>query len=91
VVRGRLTQAAAEKGIDQIFSQAIMLHFDDALLRRAFEIATQLNRPTAYDSQYLAVAESLGCEFWTVDEKFYNAAHDRFSWVRWVGNISALL
>ena len=61
---------------------------DDSLLKRAYELATQYNRPTAYDSQYLAVAERLNCEFWTADERLANAVGNDLSWVRWVGNFS---
>ncbi|MBC8099768.1 MAG: type II toxin-antitoxin system VapC family toxin [Armatimonadetes bacterium] len=43
------------------------------LYRRAYELAEQLSLPTAYDAQYLAVAEHLGCDFWTADERLYNA------------------
>jgi len=59
---------------------------DDALLKRGYELAAQLNRPTAYDSQYLAVAERLDCEFWTADQKLFNAVSGSLSWVKWIGN-----
>jgi predicted nucleic acid-binding protein len=66
----------------------IHTYFDVALLRRAYELATQFNRPTAYDSQYLAVAERLNCEFWTADQRLFNAAHEQLPWVKWVGNFN---
>ena len=61
---------------------------DDPLLRRGYELATQFNRPTAYDAQYLAVAERLQCEFWTVDERLYNAVKQALPWVKWLGNFA---
>lgn len=48
-------------------------------------LATEYNRPTAYDAQYLALAERLSCEFWTVDERLFNGVKDRFSAIRWLG------
>jgi predicted nucleic acid-binding protein len=33
----------------------------------------RLNRAAAYDSFYLAVAESLGCELWTADQRLSKA------------------
>jgi len=53
-----------------------------------YALAAQFNRPAAYDSQYLAVAERLGCEFWTADERLYNAVKTHLSWVKWLGNFT---
>jgi len=39
-----------------------------------------------HDSQYLALAERLECEFWTADERLFNAIVRDFSWIRWLGN-----
>ena len=41
---------------------------------RALELATQLNQTAAYDSHYLALAETLNCALWTADARFYRAA-----------------
>jgi predicted nucleic acid-binding protein len=51
----------------------------------AYELATEYNRPTAYDAHYLAVAKWLGCDFWTADERLYNAVRSLAPWVRWLG------
>ncbi len=58
----------------------------EALQLRAFDIATSLNRPRAYDTQYLALAEFNDCELWTADERLVNAARHKFPWVRWLGD-----
>jgi len=58
----------------------------EALQLRAFDIATALNRPRAYDSQYLALAEFNQCELWTADRRLVNAARRTFPWVRWLGD-----
>lgn len=88
VYQNRLTLEEASRVRDRLLSYPIQFHLDDSLLKRAFELATQLNRPTAYDSQYLAVAERLGCEFWTADERLYNAVTAQLNWVKWVGNFT---
>ncbi|MBE2221625.1 MAG: type II toxin-antitoxin system VapC family toxin [Anaerolineae bacterium] len=49
-------------------------------VRQAFLWTRQLNRVAAYDSFYVALAESLGCELWTADTKLANAV-DR-PWVK---------
>src|SRR5436190_20051297 len=65
VYRGILSTEQALKGRDALLEYPVQLLMDDALLKRGFELATQYSRPTAYDAQYLAVAERLRCEFWT--------------------------
>jgi predicted nucleic acid-binding protein len=90
VYRNLLTSIEAVNARDTFFKllPTIYVEVDAALLRRGLELATQFNRPTAYDSQYLAVAERLGCDFWTADERLFNATTTRLSWVRWLGHIA---
>jgi predicted nucleic acid-binding protein len=56
---------------------------DEAQIRRAYECTRQLDRATAYDSFYLALAESLSAELWTADKRLYYAANR--SWLRLIG------
>jgi predicted nucleic acid-binding protein len=83
-----LSAKQAQQGLDILLSKDIQLLVDKGLLHRAYELATQFNRPTAYDSQYLAVAERLDCEFWTLDKKLVNAVSSTLPWVKWVGDFS---
>jgi predicted nucleic acid-binding protein len=41
---------------------------------RAIEIAALTGQRASYDSHYLALAERLGCELWTADDRFRDAA-----------------
>lgn len=78
-----------ERGIairDSLLAYPVETLIDDALLKRAYELTTEHNRPTAYDSQYLAVAERLNCEFWTADQRLFNAVREQLSLVKWVGD-----
>jgi predicted nucleic acid-binding protein len=61
----------------------------DALQLRAFDIAAALNRPRAYDTQYLALAEFRECDLWTADERFVNAARREFPIARFIGDFPA--
>jgi predicted nucleic acid-binding protein len=85
----RIDTSKALVSLDLALSYPINYLVDEALLRRAYELATLHNRPTAYDSQYLAVAERYQCEFWTADERFYNAINAEWSQIRWLGNWTA--
>ena len=51
-------------------------------------VIIRYNRPRAYDAAYLALAELRGCEFWTTDERLYNAVSHDLTWVKWVGTFS---
>jgi predicted nucleic acid-binding protein len=57
---------------------------DDTQARLAFDWTMRLNRAAAYDSFYLALAETLGCELWTTDRHLYNAVAQ--PWVRLVSD-----
>lgn len=86
VYRGILTLDDAIRSRDVLLSKTIHLMISDGLLRRAFAVATELNLPTSYDSQYLAVAEQLACDFWTADKKLFNSVSTILPWVKWLGN-----
>lgn len=62
----------------------IAIAFPEGLVIRAWELATRFNRPAAYDSHYLALAEMLGCEFWTADERLFNAVSHDLPWVKFL-------
>jgi predicted nucleic acid-binding protein len=86
VYQSRLTVEEAIRGRDFLLEYPVRLMMDDELLKRGYELATRLNRPTAYNSRYLAVAERLQCEFWTADERMFNAVTQDLNWVKWLGS-----
>ena len=87
VYREITTPEKAKNALHTLLRYPVTTFADDALLQRAYELATEHNRPTAYDAQYLAVAERYQCDFWTADERLYNAVTNHFPRVYWVGNI----
>lgn len=89
VYRGTISQAYGAEALRQALAFNIALIAVPDLHQRAWDLATQLNRPTAYDAHYLALAEALGCEFWTADGRLYQAIQDRLSSVHWLGDFSA--
>ena len=88
VVRGDLTVEMAAGLIDSLFFSRLELHETQHLHRGALELASRLGQGAAYDSHYLALAETLGCELWTADEKFFRAARGAATAVRWIGEPS---
>ena len=85
---GMITADDANQGFMDVLSAVTLLPEDPALVQRAFEIADSLMLRTAHDSLYVALSEREGCELWTADERYYNAAHRQFPRVRWVGEVT---
>ena len=75
---------------DKVFALAqefkIELLSPRGLLLEAWELARDFNRPTIYDTSYMALANLMGCELWTGDERLINAIGGRAAWVKWVGS-----
>ena len=55
---------------------------------RARHIAEALNQHRVYDATYSALAEVMGCEFWTADRAFHRAAKNSLEYVRFVGEFA---
>jgi len=71
---GLVTAEEAENSLSLVSELAIQLVAADAeQARLAFAWTRRLNRAAAYDSFYLALAESLGSELWTVDRRLHTA------------------
>ena len=89
VLRGEMNVVDSQRMIARLLESRLELHQPPNLHVRALQIASQLKQSAAYDAHYLALAESVGCELWTADERFYRAASPTVDNVRWVGNFSA--
>jgi predicted nucleic acid-binding protein len=64
----------------------VRLLYPDGLHEKAWELAKRFNRPQAYDSHYLALAELFGLQLWTADERLYQAVRHDLPWVKWLGD-----
>ncbi len=82
--RGTLTPIMAERAVQTFLAQPVHYLISDGLLRRGYEIAAQFSLPTAYDSQYVAVAEYLRCDLWTLDRALFQALSVSLPWVKWI-------
>ena len=89
VVRGELSVEVAGELMQDLTSVGIALHETSNLHSRALELAVQLNQGAVYDAHYLALAESLGCDLWTADQRFYRAARAGADTVHWIGEFNA--
>lgn len=62
----------------------IILYHSPMTVKIAWDFAKKYNRPTLYDTFYLAVAKEIESEFWTADQKLVNSLNNEngISWVR---------
>lgn len=77
---GALTRSEGQKALN--LAQKLSLELvepDEDQTQLAFDWTHKLNRAAAYDSFYLALAETLSAEFWTADKRLYQAAN--VSWI----------
>ena len=86
--RGLVPPEEAELMFKAFHLLGVRLLYPDGLHEKAWELVKRFNRPQAYDSHYLALAEILGLELWTADERLYNAVRHDLSWVKWLGDYS---
>lgn len=86
VVRGDLNLEMAVRLVGTLLSSGVELRESPQIHVRALELASELRQGAVYDSHYLALAESLGCDLWTADERFFRAATRESFAVNWIGN-----
>ena len=84
--RGLFEAKVGETVLEKALQFDVSLVTFDEIHKRAWQLATEFNRPTAYDAHYLALAEHAGCPFWTADRRLFNAVSQKLSWVRWLGD-----
>ena len=53
---------------------------------RALRLAAEHGLPAAYDAQYLALALTLGCDFWTDDRRLLTQLGGRVDRVKWIAD-----
>lgn len=80
---GRLSTMTGREALQLAFQLEIdLVSPDEEQALRAFVWTERLDRIAAYDSFYLALAETRDCELWTVDRRLVNAVAQ--PWVRLV-------
>ena len=89
VLRGELNVGDSTRMIARLLESSLEVHQPPGLHVRALQFASQLNQNAAYDAHYLALAESVGCELWTADERFYRVTNPGIETVRWIGEFVA--
>ena len=82
---GEVSESAARDSLHAALALSIHLRNEPDLHARAFTMAGRFALPAAHDAHYQALAESLGAELWTADERLARAVRPQLSWLRLIG------
>lgn len=87
VSQGYLNVDDARRALEDLLALALERVPPDLVLHHAaLRWAERLGQARAYDAQYLALAEQLGAELWSADQRLIRAAQAYgATWARWVG------
>ncbi len=85
VRQGTVSTPQAIRFLRPVLDRVSLLDPEPTVAVPALEIASLLNQKASYDSQYVALAEHLGCELWTADQRFGRLAQATFPFVHWLG------
>lgn len=86
LARHRLfSHAAASAALEAALALPLQLYVDPTLHHQAMRLAKQFDLPACYDAHYLALAERLGAELWTCDDKLARAVASQAPWVHVAG------
>lgn len=80
--RKELTLNEGITALEVLMEQEIIFYHSPGTAKVAWNFAKKYNRPTLYDSFYLAVAKEIESEFWTADKKLVNSLNNEIPWVR---------
>ena len=88
----QLTNNEGRQALEQVEALRVRLFVPDIEQNRnAYDWTRRLNRASAYDSFYLALAQALECDFWTADRRLFNALRDaRLKWLHWIEELTPL-
>ncbi len=85
VAKGRMTESKAQTALADFRLYSIERMDFPPVQDAAFKFALQYNR-SAYDSAYVALAQSLGGWLFTGDKRLFNAIGEAIDWVKWIGD-----
>jgi predicted nucleic acid-binding protein len=78
--------AYATEQLDDFLALPIDYHNPVGLHHQALVLADALDLPATYGAHYLPLAEHLGCELWTDDQRLIRHVATSLPFVRWIGD-----
>ncbi|HLH24950.1 MAG TPA: type II toxin-antitoxin system VapC family toxin [Chloroflexota bacterium] len=86
MVRQGMALSLADRLMADFLTFPIALQTSPTMHQRALAIADIYGLPAAYDAHYIALAEELGADLWTDDQRLLRALAGRVPFVRWIGS-----
>ncbi len=83
---GRNPLIRATEHLAAFLAFPIEFHNPAGLHHEALVLADALGLPATYDAHYLALAERVGCEVWTDDQRLLRQVATSLPFVRWIGD-----
>ncbi len=71
---------------EEFLALPITIHNPAELHLQALRLADAHGLAATYDAHYLALAELLGCELWTADQRLVRQVINHLPFVRWLGD-----
>ena len=81
-----LSLPQAQEALDLFQAFSVELIMLSELHQQALELVATHDLPAVYDAHYVALAQLLGCPFWTADQKLTNTLRSKLPFVQWIGN-----
>ena len=83
----QLSEEESKAVLHQVFTLDVkIIPPDEVQSSLALDWTLRLKRASAYDSFYLAIADALEADFWTADQRLFNALKDlKPDWLHWTG------
>lgn len=88
VSRHLITHAEGQEILKTFAKFWVRLVIPPRLYEEALDLAEAFDRPTVYDTHYVATAKLLGCDLWTADESLLNALDGRLRYVKSIRHYS---
>ena len=84
--RADLTLTHALNLFERFQEIPIMSHSPSGLSLRALTLADQYRRPAVCGAHYVALAEILGVNLWTDDQRLLRTLNGKLPFVKWIGD-----